>query len=432
MGSRSHYVAIGQTKEDVREFGVYNEDLAALVQHLLDNDITHVCMESTGTYWQSLFSLIQEAGIKAELCNGRYTKNPNGKKTDVQDCQHIQKLYSLGMLKGSFLPDSMTEQLRTFSRHRLNLIQQEADCVRKMQKYLRLLNVRLDVVLKDITGLTGISIIEAICKGETNPQVLASFRNGNCKKSEEEIAKALQSNKRPDFLFCLQQELSLYKTYRSQIELCDASIKKMLEEHIEADEQKKKLTATAKPHKKVNKNAPKNMDLNQLAFQYFGGVDLMAIEGVSHATVMTIMSEIGLEGFTKFETSKQFTSWSHLSPNTKITGGKVINSHIPKGGNRLKIALRNAANVIGNLKDTHLSDFFRRILYKTDRATAISATARKLGVIIWNMITKREAYKPPTEYLLLDQKRKLKLVKQVRKTIAKLELKPADVGFANT
>ena len=96
------------------------------------------------------------------------------------------------------------------------------------------------------------------------------------------------------------------------------------------------------------------MDVNQLAYQYFGGVDLMAIEGVSHATVMAVMSEVGLEGFSKFETSKQFTSWLHLSPNTKITGGKVINSHIPKGGNRLKIALRNAANVIGNLKDTHL------------------------------------------------------------------------------
>ena len=241
VGSRSHYVAIGQDKEDVKEFGVYNEDLAALVQHLLDNGITHVCMESTGTYWQNLFSLIQEAGIKAELCNGRYTKNPNGKKTDVQDSQNIQKLYSLGMLKGSFLPDSMTEQLRTYSRHRLNLIQQEADTVRKMQKYLRLLNIRLDVVLKDITGLTGISIIEAIYKRETNPQVLAAFRNGNCKKSEAEIAKALQSNKRPDFLFCLQQELSLYKTYRSQIELCDASIKKILEENIEVDEQKKNL-----------------------------------------------------------------------------------------------------------------------------------------------------------------------------------------------
>jgi transposase len=171
------------------------------------------------------------------------------------------------------------------------------------------------------------------------------------------------------------------------------------------------------------------MDVNQLAYQYFGGVDLMAIEGVSHATVMAVMSEVGIEGFSKFETSKQFTSWLHLSPNTKITGGKVINSHIPKGGNRLKIALRNAANVIGNLKDTHLSDFFKRILYKTDRATAISATARKLGVILWNMITKKEAYKPPTEYLLLDQKRKLKLVKQIRKSIAKFEIKPEDVGF---
>ena len=244
VGSRSHYVAIGQDKDDVKESGVYNEDLAALVQHLLDNDITHVCMESTGTYWQSLFSTIQGAGITAELCNGRYTKNPSGKKTDVQDCQHIQKLYSLGMLQASFLPDAMTEQLRTYSRHRLNLIQQEADSVRKMQKYLRLLNVRLDVVLKDITGLTGMTIIEAICKGETDPQILAAFRNGNCKKSEEEIAKALQSNKRPDYLLCLQQEVALYKTYRTQIENCDASIKKMLEENINSDEVKKTFSCS--------------------------------------------------------------------------------------------------------------------------------------------------------------------------------------------
>ncbi len=172
------------------------------------------------------------------------------------------------------------------------------------------------------------------------------------------------------------------------------------------------------------------MDLNQLSYQYFGGVDLMAIEGVGHSTIMALMSEVGLEGFKRFASSKQFTSWLHLCPNTKITGGKVINSHIPKGGNRLKIALRNAANVIGNLKDTHLSDFFRRILYKTDRATAISATARKLAVIIWNMVVKSQPYNPPTEYLLLDQKRKLKLVTRVRKTIAKFGIKAEDVGFA--
>ena len=235
MGSRSHYVAIRQGKKDVKEFGINNEDLEALVQHLLNNGITHVCMESTGTYWQSLFSTIQEAGIVAELCNGRYTKNPSGKKTDVQDCQHIQKLYSLGMLSAKFLPDPLTEQLRIYNGYRINLIQQEADSVRKMQRYLHLLNIRLDKVLKDITGHTGMAIIETICKGGTNPQILAIFRNGIFKKLEEEFAKALQSNRRSDYLFCLQKELDLYKTYRTQIENCDGSIKKMLEQNNNSD-----------------------------------------------------------------------------------------------------------------------------------------------------------------------------------------------------
>ena len=173
----------------------------------------------------------------------------------------------------------------------------------------------------------------------------------------------------------------------------------------------------------------KGIDLNQASFQYFGGVDLMKIEGLSHATVLTIMSEVGPEGFTKFETAKQFASWLRLAPNNKISGGKVLSNRVPKGSNRLKIALRNAANSIGNLKDTHLSDFFKRVAYRRGRTAAVSATARKLAVIIWNMISKKIPYRPPTEYLFLDQKRKMRLVQRIRKNIAKLELKPADLGF---
>lgn len=176
VGSRSHFVAIGQGKEDVQEFGVYNEDLMSLTQWLLDNDITHVAMESTGTYWQSLFSILQE-GIVVTLCNGKFTKNIKGRKTDVIDCQWIQKLQTLGLLSGSFLPDEITEQLRTYCRHRLSLVDAAADGTRKMQKYLRLLNIRLDIVVRDITGLTGLSIIESICKGETNAEKLASVKN---------------------------------------------------------------------------------------------------------------------------------------------------------------------------------------------------------------------------------------------------------------
>jgi transposase len=430
VGSRFHYVAIGQRPEDVRRFGVYNDDLRQLLVWLQENKITTVAMESTGTYWQSLFNILQEAGLEVYLCNGKFTKNIKGRKTDVQDCQWIQKLHSLGLLTSSFLPDLATEQLRTYCRHRTSLLETSAMTTQKMQKYLRLLNLRLDVVVKDVCGLTGLSIIEAICRGETNPQVLASFRHGNCRKSEEEIAKALQSNGRKDYLFGLQQEFDLYKTLQAKIEQCDLAIAKLLNEQIDQDETKKALQAGAKPHKRINKNAPKNMDLNQLSYQYFDGVDLMSIEGVSHGTVIALMSEVGSEGIKKFETAKQFTSWLRLCPNTKISGGKVLSKKIAKGSNRLKIALRQAANAIGNLKDTHLSDFFNRISYRRGRTAAVSATARKLAVIIWHMIVKHVSYNPPSQYLFLDQKRKMKLVKKIRNKIAKLELKPEDVGFA--
>jgi len=169
--------------------------------------------------------------------------------------------------------------------------------------------------------------------------------------------------------------------------------------------------------------------MNKIGVQYFEGIDLMAIEGVNDATVMAFISEIGLDGIKKFKTSKEFTAWLRLAPNNKISGGKVLSHHLPKGSNRLKIALRQSANVIGNLKEGHLNDFFRRINYKKGRATAVSATARKLAVIIWNMLSRGEQYNPPTEYLFLDQKRKLKMVSRIRKNITKFALKPEDVGF---
>ena len=426
VGSRSHYVAIGQTDEDVKEFGVYNEDLIALAQWLLDNEVKTVAMESTGTYWQSLFTTLQSVGLEVILCNGKFTKNIKGKKTDVKDCQWIQKLHTLGLLSGSFLPDEATEQLRTYCRHRANLLEQAADTSRKMQKYLRLLNLRLDVVVKDVTGLTGLTIIDAICKGEISPEKLASFRHGNCKKSEQEIAKALQSNGRKDFLFSLTHEYQLYQIFQEKINECDQQIQKLLNEQIKNDENKKQHYIEGKVHKRINKNNP-DININLLSYQYFEGVDLLAIEGVSHSTVLTLMSEVGC-GINKFESAKQFASWLRLAPNNKISGGKILSNRIPKGSNRLKIALRNAANAIGNLKDTALSNFFKRIAFRKGRTSAISATARKLAVIIWNMLVKKVPYKPDTDYEFLDQKRKRKVM-EMKKLIHKFDITPEDLGL---
>lgn len=430
IGSRSHWVAIGQGSSDIKEFGVYNEDLQAIAIWLQSNKIKTIAMESTGTYWQSLYAVLITHGFEVILCNGKFTKNIKGRKTDVQDCQWIQKLHSIGLLTGSFLPDESTEQLRTYCRYRNNLLDMAASTSKKMQKYLRLLNLRLDVVVKDVCGLTGLSIIQAICNGETNPEKLASLRHANCKKSEEEIAKALQSNGRRDYLFVLQQELEMYQTLQAKISSCDLQLENILNEQINNNDDKKQHYIDSKSHKKVNKNAPKNMDLNLISYQLLEGTDILAIEGVSHATALTIISEVGLEGLRKFETAKHFASWLRLSPNNKISGGKVLSNKIPKGSNRLKIALRNAANAIGNLKEsTPLADFFKRINYRKGRVSAISATARKLAVIIWNMVIHKTPYKNPHNYLFLDEKRRLGLAKRIRKQITKFELTNLELGI---
>jgi transposase len=426
IGSRSHFVAVGQGTDDVKEFGVYNEDLKTIAIWLKEKKVETVAMESTGTYWQSLFAVLQGEGFQVILCNGKFTKNIKGKKSDVQDCQWIQKLHTLGLLSGSFLPDVTTEQLRTYCRHRSNLLEQAADTVRKMQKYLRLLNLRLDVVVKDIVGLTGLRIIESICKGEINPEKLASLRNGNCKRSEEEIAKALQTNGRKDYLFALKHEYEMYLNLQSKITECDMEIENILNEQIEDDYDKMQHYIDKKVHKRVNKNTPKNIDINLLSYQYFEGVDLLAIEGVSYSTVLTLMSEVG-NGIHKFETAKQFASWLRLSPNNKISGGRVLSSKIPRGSNRLKIALRNAANAIGNLKDTALSNFFARISHRKGRVSAISATARKLAIVIWNMVVKKAPYIPQTEYQYLDQKRKK--ITAMKRLISKFDISTNDLNL---
>jgi len=432
IGSRSHYVAVGQSLQDVKEFGVYAEDLIALCEWLLSYGITTVAMESTGDYWQNLFAELVKHDIEVILCNGKFTKHPKGKKTDVKDCRHIQKLHALGLLTSSFLPDETTEKLRTYSRQRSNMINLASAASRKMQKYLKFLNFRLDVVVKDVCGLTGLKIIEDICKGNLDPYSLAAHRHYNCRKSEDEIAKALHANNREDYLFGLKQEFESYQFFQKKIQVCDKEITRFIKQEINRSPEKKKLKTSDKPYKRLNKNAPGIPNLNQIAFQYFDGVDLMAIEGLSHASILSIMSEIGLSGFSKFNSSKEFVSWLRLAPNNKISGGKVLSSKIPKGSNRLKIALRQAANAIGNLKDTHLSDFFKRVAYRRGRQAAVSATARKLGVIIWTMVTKKVPYSPPQEYLFLDQKRKLKMVTRIKKNIAKFAIKPDDIGFATS
>lgn len=246
IGSRSHWVAVGQNAEDVKEFGVYSQDQLDLCQWLKSHNVETVAMESTGTYWQNLFSTLTGQGFDVILVNGRQTKNIKGKKTDIKDCQWIQKLHSLGLLSASFLPDSDTDTVRTYSRHRLNLLNRSASCIKRMQKYLRLMNMRLEVVVRDIVGLTGMNIIEAFVNGEHDGTKLAQLRHGNCRKSEAEIAKALQYNGRQDYLFALKQEWDAYQYIQNQINQTDLEIDNLLKNIIDKSDEKKQHTIEKK------------------------------------------------------------------------------------------------------------------------------------------------------------------------------------------
>ena len=253
---------------------------------------------------------------------------------------------------------------------------------------MRLMNIRLDVVLNDIMGQSGRAIIQAILLGERDTKVLSQLVNYRVKKSKEEIAKSLEANWRDDLLFELKECLFLYDTYCQRIEECD----KQLEQKAVALASQSLPVDLNIQHAKQNSKFSPNFNIEEIAHQYFG-VNLFEIRGVSHNTVLCLLTNMGHDIY-RFPSSKHFCSWLRVSPNNKISGGKILSSRTPKGKNRLAIALRQAANSIANQKNHPLTPFFRKIAFRKGRGAAITALARKLAVIIYNMITKREAYAP--------------------------------------
>ncbi len=416
VGSRFHMVAINQSNDDVKQFGVYTEDHQKMIHHLKYHGITSIAMESTGSYWQTLFSALQTAGFEVLLVNGQQTQNIKGKKTDVQDCVWIQKLHSLGLLSGSFLPGQYGEQLRTYYNHRLYLVEQTSRYINKMQKALRLMNIRLDVVLNDITGKSGRDIIEAIISGQRDAQSLASLTNIRVKKSKEEIAKSLEGNWREDLLFEVRECLSLYDVYDAKIRQCDEQLSRVLESIEHHDQDIKPALSKPLCKKQRTKHSPA-FDVSALSYKHFK-VDLFAIPGLSYNTGLCLLTNLRKEDMKKFPTAKHFTSCIRLAPNNKKTGGKIISSRTPKGKNKIALAFRQVANCIGNMKKHPLLPFFRRIAYKKGRAAAITATARKLAVIFFHMVTSEREYQLDTE--TFNEKIKIQKMKNIRRQLEKL------------
>jgi len=419
VGSKSYMVAIDQERENVTEFGVYTKDHQKMIDHLRSHDIKTVAMESTGSYWQTLFSSLQAAGFEVLLVNGSQTKNVKGRKTDVIDCMWIQKLHSLGLLSGSFLLSNVFQELRTYYFHRQHLIEQTVMYANKMEKSLRLMNIRLDIVLRDVTGKSGLNIIEAILAGNRDSKNLEGLADIRAKKSQEEIANALQGSWRSELLFELKASLQFYKQYEQALNECDVIIEEKLLEYVPKENLSAQQSTQIKiTNKKSRKHSPA-FNVAKISYEYFE-TDLFAIPGISHTTVLCLMTNVGHD-IHKFATGKSFASWLRLVPNNKISGGKIISSRSPSGKNHLAIAFRQAANSIGNQKDHPLTPFFKRIACRKGRISAITATARKLAVIIWNMITKIQPYNKENEEVH-NARHKHVMLRNIEKRIGSLQL----------
>jgi transposase len=397
IGSEEIYVCIptGRDRQRIRVFSTFTSDLHALADWVVASRVESVAMESTSIYWIPLFDILEDNGIEVCLVNARHLKNVTGRKTDVSDCEWLFQLHTYGLLRGSFHPPDEIRALRALARHREMLVRYRAAHIQHMQKALDLMNIKLTLVLSDITGATGMTIIRAIVAGEHDPHVLAQYRHGRCKRSQEEIAEALTGHYRREHLFALQQAVELYDVYGQQIAAVDTALATLYAEIAETaptNEGEVTTTTPPTPRKQKRRKNQAHFDLAG-ALYHMVGVDLTQIDGIDALTAQVVLTEVGMD-MSKWRTEKHFTSWLGLSPNNEITGGKVKRRRTRKTDNRANHALRMAAQSLAR-SDSALGAFYRRIKARHGAPKAIVATAHKLARILYHMLKHRVDYRDP-------------------------------------
>ncbi len=417
IGATEIFVAVpaDRAAENVRSFPTFTQDLYALADWLKQCGVKTVAMESTGVYWIPLFQILEDRGLEVCLVNARHVKNVPGRRTDVCDCQWLQFLHSVGLLRASYRPEQEVCAIRSLLRHRESLVQMAATHVHHMQKALDQMNLQLHHVISDVTGQTGLAIVEAILAGERNPYVLAKLRHDRIKASEAVIAKSLVGDYRPEHLFTLRQSLVAYHHYGKLIDGCDREIRRCLEEfkppHLpdaaEGGNQKSQsMTASAE--------GVLRSELNRVF-----GIDLTQIPGIRVGIAQTLFGEIGPD-FTKFRSASAFASWMGLCPDNEISGGKVLWVGTRKVKCRAATALRLAAQSLHHSKSA-LGDFYRRMRAKLGAPKAITAAAHKLARIIFHLVTTGQEFN--------DSRFAADQLRYQKRQEAKLRAKAKALGF---
>jgi transposase len=405
-----------ETMQIVKAFGNYTVDLQNIGKWLQEHQIKTVAMESTGVYWIPLFEELERAGFECLLISSRSLRRVSGRKSDIQDAQWIQTLHSYGLLESSFRPQADLVALRTLLRHRSQLLEHRAPHIQHMQKALLQMNVQLSQALSDVTGETGLAIIRAIVAGERDSQKLAEMRDRNCKKSEEEIGKALTGTWRQEHLFVLKQSLELYDFYTKQIESCDEEIDRMYALTRPDWEEGELQPLPQKKRNSHSKNAPQKKEEIRQHLKRISGVDLSVVDGFGVSLAQTVVMEVGTD-MTKFPSEKHFCSWLGLAPKHEISGAKVLKNKTLKTKNRAGQAFRMAAQSVKRA-DCVFGSLYRRLKSRLDKAQATVATAHATARVVYRMLKYKVEYEKINveEY---EQKYKQAQIKYMKKKAEK-------------
>lgn len=390
IGGSEHWVAIAPDRDEqpVRRFDCFTADLQQMADWLIAHGVHSVAMQSTGVYWIAVFEILQQRGLEVFLVNARHTKNLPGRKSDIAECQWLLKLHTFGLLNNSFQPSDEIRIARTLWRHRGGLVAQASSAIQRMQKALIEMNIQLSNVLSDLSGVSGMAIVQAILDGQRDPKALADLADPQVKASKQVIAKSLEGNWRPELVFVLRQEVEMYRACHDKIAACDRE----LQRHLQGMAPKVDLQAGPlgpRPRgKRARGNAPR-FDLRTELYR-ITGVDWTQVDGIDVPVAQSVIAEVGVD-LNAFPSEKHFANWLGLCPTNETSGGKVLNRRTPKVVNRAKVAFRQAASTLIR-SQSYLGAQYRRLRTRLGAPKAITAMARKLACLFYRLLKDGQQY----------------------------------------
>jgi transposase len=342
-------VSDGKVTTGVRTFQTTTAELLRLSEWLAENECTHVAIEATGVYWKPVWHVLDDGEFELVLANAAHVKNVPGRKTDVNDAMWLAELLAHGLIRGSFVPDTQTQEMRTLLRTRKQLVRENSRHVLRVQKTLEDSNIKLDSVLSDLMGKSGRAMIEALIAGETNPTKLASLADRRVKASQQEFREALRGR-------VTKQHRFLLRLHLNQIDALDAATA-TVDAQVEAD------------------LGPFRTAVEQV----------ISIPGIKNLGAQAIVSEIGID-MTRFPSDAHLISWAGLCPRNDESAGKRRSNRLRKGAPWLKTTLVQCAWAAVKKKNSYLQAQFYRIKVRRGPKKAIMAVAASILTAIYHML----------------------------------------------